>query len=191
MFYPNREMVGGSRREAPPAPSTLALLEDCGRAENRAAGRKLHAILGHITAARLAAEPDEESQDWAVESAEAEIGLALQITPTTAGRWVRLALDLDPRLPGVLRALEAGTTTLPKARVLLEETQDLDAEILARLEAELLAKATGRTACALRRITRRAVLRLDADAAVNPGPRRSRNVGSARSRPCTRWPTGD
>lgn len=109
--------------------------------------------------------PAEQAAESAAHSACAEVGLALGLAASTASEWVDLAMGLSSRLPATLAALENGKISLPCARVLLQETENLSATDAARVEAQVLPKSTGRTPGSLRDLTRRRVLRLDPDAA--------------------------
>jgi hypothetical protein len=108
----------------------------------------------------------EQSQelDFAERSAYAEVALELGLADCTSDHRVHDAVELTRRLPATLEALCAGRITMAKARVILEETAELDAELLAQVEAAALGKAEELTLGNLRRITRRAVARIDADA---------------------------
>ncbi|MGB8961805.1 MAG: DUF222 domain-containing protein, partial [Pseudonocardiaceae bacterium] len=71
------------------------------------------------------------------------------------------------RLPATLAALEAGRTTLAKARIIDAETLNLSDEHTAAVEAQVLIKARQRTPGQVRVATRRAVLSVDPAAAGN------------------------
>jgi hypothetical protein len=102
--------------------------------------------------------------ETAFASAFAEIALVLGVAPSTSDSRVGEAVDLARRLPVTLAALCAGELTLSKAKVILEETVNLDTGQCARLEPELVALAPGRTPGSLRRMTRTRVEKTDADA---------------------------
>src|ERR1700710_2264732 len=78
-------------------------------------------------------------------SAFAEIALVLGVAPSTSDSRVGEAVDLARRLPVTLAALCAGEPTLSKAKVILEETVNLDAGQCARLEPELVARSRPRS----------------------------------------------
>ncbi|HEX3610044.1 MAG TPA: DUF222 domain-containing protein, partial [Sporichthyaceae bacterium] len=118
-------------------------------------------------------------------SAYAEVALELGLADRTSDHRVHVAVELRRRLPGTVDALCAGWITLAKARVILEETAELDAELLAQVEAAALGKAEGLTPANLRRATRRAVARLDADAVAK------RRAAAVAQRSVKMWEIGD
>src|ERR1700743_748727 len=102
--------------------------------------------------------------EYAERSAYAEIALELGLTERTCDARVGLAVDLTRRLPATLAAVCSGRITLAKARVIREETINLEpGDLLAAVEAQALAKAEGLTPANLRRATRRIVAKVDAD----------------------------
>ncbi|HEX3613332.1 MAG TPA: DUF222 domain-containing protein [Sporichthyaceae bacterium] len=129
----------------------------------------------------------EQSQelDFAERSAYAEVALELGLADCTSDQRVHVAVELRRRLPGALAALCAGRITMAKARVILEETAELDAELLAQVEAAALGKAEGLTPANLRRATRRAVARLDANAVAK------RRATAVAQRSVKMWEIGD
>jgi hypothetical protein len=129
----------------------------------------------------------EQSQelDFAERSAYAEVALELGLADRTSDQRVHVAVELRRRLPGTLAALCAGRITLAKARVILEETAELDAELLAQVEAAALGKAEGLSPGNLGRITRRAVARIDADAVAK------RRAAALVKRSVKMWEIGD
>jgi hypothetical protein len=146
--------------------SDAGLLAEIGRgraAENAAAGRTLRAIADY--ALRQIAQP-EVGYDEAMmmRSVEAEVGLMLRMAPSSAAYELHLALDLRRRLPRTLAALEAGDLTKVAARILVEESANLDVAQCARLEAAVLPGAADRSPRSLRDKTRKVVELLDADA---------------------------
>src|ERR1700710_509196 len=108
--------------------------------------------------------PQDDPVALAAESAEAEITLALGVSTSAGSAWVHLALSLARRLPATLAALEGGRITLACARMLLTETENLTIAQAARVEAQMLLKAVGRTPSSLRRMVRRRLPAIDADA---------------------------
>jgi hypothetical protein len=104
--------------------------------------------------------------DEARRSAYAEIALALGIADRTSDNRVAVACELVERLPATVTAMRLGQVTLPKARVVLEETVHLDPVQRAVVEEIMLPKAPGLTPGNLRRSTRRLVEKLDAEALV-------------------------
>jgi hypothetical protein len=126
-----------------------------------------------------------EESEYAERSAYAEVALELGLADRTSDARVATAVDLVERLPATVAALCAGRVTLAKARVILEETANLDPELLADLEADLLVLADGLTPGNLRRTTRRAVARIDAAAATK------RRAAALAERSVRVWDLGD
>jgi hypothetical protein len=123
--------------------------------------------------------------EWAERSAYAEVALELGLADRTSDARVRVAVDLVERLPAAVAAMRAGWITLAKARVVLEETVNLDADRRAGVESQMLDKAPGMTPGNLRRATRRAVTRIDPDAA------RGRRKAAHAERSVRMWEIGD
>jgi Domain of unknown function (DUF222) len=95
-----------------------------------------------------------------------EVAAALAWTARAADVRLELALDLATRLPGTARALHEGAIDYPKARLIADLTRMLTAEHAAEVEARILSKAGQQTTGQLRAAVSRAVLAVDADAAV-------------------------
>ncbi|WP_430647557.1 DUF222 domain-containing protein [Agromyces sp. GXS1127] len=86
----------------------------------------------------------------------AELATALRVPERTMSRLVSEAWTLSTRLPATLDGLRCGRLDESHARVVVDETADLDdPEALARLDAELAARAETVTAATLRRAARR------------------------------------
>ena len=154
--------------EVPPTgPNTdaglLDQMRDASAAAARAEGAKLRAVSNF--ALRAIARP-EIGYDEAelLHSVEAHVGLQLGISATEASNLLDLAMTLTRRLPRTFAALEDGVISLRKARVIVDESLNLDVAQCARLEANVLPEAASRTARSLRDKCRREVERLDADA---------------------------
>jgi hypothetical protein len=96
--------------------------------------------------------------------AETEIAAALDLSPAAAADRVRLAAALR-RLPVTRRALAAGRIDLPKARAVADAVRPLGDRAAAEVEASVLSRTGGRTRAWLVSALRRAVLRIDPDAA--------------------------
>ncbi len=154
------------------------------REANRCQGRQLRTMAEFIHEWMTHGEPGRFAHELA-ESAATEIGLALGLTPSTVSDRTRLALGLTRRLPAVLSALEAGEITLAAAKILLEETENLSIGDAARVANSMLNTAAGRIPSSLRKMTRRRVMRLDADAA------RKRREKAVRERDVTVTPAPD
>jgi hypothetical protein len=151
--------LNGARTDA-------GLLGEIGRATeavNAAEGRRLRGIADYVN--RQIANPivgyDERMM---AHSAEAEIALELHVPPTTASRWIHLALTLTRRLPKTLAALEAGELSKAAAEMIADETENLNVAQCARLEDTVLPDAGARSYRSLRNKVRRTVEKLDADA---------------------------
>ncbi len=100
----------------------------------------------------------------ASESAVAEIGLMLGVSPRTAAARVDVALDLVNRLPAVHAGLAAGRLSLPAARAIAEETATLNGPETSAVVEAVLPRSAGRTPGQLRAATRKAVAEVDPDA---------------------------
>ncbi|HEX3610772.1 MAG TPA: DUF222 domain-containing protein [Sporichthyaceae bacterium] len=112
--------------------------------------------------------------DYEVSYRAAEPG-SRNVRPTPRSPWpsgssngpaarVATACELVERLPATVAAMRAGQVTLPRARVLLEETVHLNSEQRLVVEETLLPKAPALTPGNLRRSTRRLVEKIDAAA---------------------------
>ena len=113
----------------------------------------------------------------AVESAQAEVALMLRLSPggprggsVRPGSWWS-------EFPATFAALHAGAITLAKARIIAEGCADLDAAAAAVVERKVLARAPEQTNGQLRAAVRRAVLRVDGEAAVRRRERKRRERG--------------
>lgn len=138
-------------------------------------------------AARAAGEPvaPEVAQIDGLESAAAEISLMLRIAPGTATARLDDALALTSRYPATVAALAAGRITLPKARILVEQSEQLSDDHAAAVEARVLTRAPGQTPGQLRRVVRRAVARTD------PAAVRRRHQAARRERGVSFWELPD
>ncbi|MGI9092977.1 MAG: DUF222 domain-containing protein [Mycobacteriales bacterium] len=114
-----------------------------------------------------------------------EIGLALRIAGRTADCRIDTSVELCERMPAAVRAMRAGGLTLAKARVLLEETANLDAAAAAAVADQLLGAAPEMTPGGLRRRARRMVVGVDADAAAK------RRAAAERGRRVRLYPDAD
>lgn len=85
------------------------------------------------------------------------VATALRISPRAAQSQVAWASVLTESCPATLDALSAGAISPKAARVVCEETADLDDEVVARVERRVLARAGQQTPQQLRRSVRRAV----------------------------------
>lgn len=100
--------------------------------------------------------PASERRELARRAVIAELATALRIPERTMMRVVSEAWALSTRLPATLAALRVGDLDEAHARVIVDETTDVDDEAaLTRLDAELAVRAASTTAAGLRRIARR------------------------------------
>jgi hypothetical protein len=113
----------------------------------------------------------------AVESAQAEVGLMLRLSPGGAAWRVGEARQLVEGFPAAFAALHAGAITLVKARIIAEGCADLDVAGAAVVEQKVLPRAPGQTNGQLRAAVRRAVLRVDGEAAARRRERKRRERG--------------
>jgi Domain of unknown function (DUF222) len=120
-----------------------------------------------------------------LESAAAEISLMLHIAPVTANSRLDDALTLTARHPATMVALAAGRITLPKARIVAEQTQQLSDAHAAAVENQVLGRAAGQTPGQLRRSVRRAVVKAD------PAALRRRHEAAKRDRGVSFWELPD
>jgi hypothetical protein len=124
-------------------------------------GRQLKAMAAHCAYVEAGCREAGMWTSQALDSAAAEIALALKVAPITAGSRLGDAIDLSQRLPATLEALCAGRITLPKARAVSAETVNLSEATRAQVEVEALATASGMTPGKLRGNVRRIIERLD------------------------------
>ncbi|HEX5497350.1 MAG TPA: DUF222 domain-containing protein [Mycobacteriales bacterium] len=92
-----------------------------------------------------------------------EVAVELSITRRAAENRVAQAVELTTRVPAVLRALEAGTVDLYRARVITDATYRLDDATATRVASHVIDRVRGRNASQVRDLVRRAVLRCDPD----------------------------
>ncbi len=126
------------------------------------------------TAAMAAAEPRGFTVQDAIASAEAEIALILHTTTRTAAGRAEDARQLAHRFPATRAALLDGRITLAQARAILDTGADLDDDHAPALEQQLLGRAGRQTLGQLRESARRAVLRIDPQAAQRRHARKRR-----------------
>src|SRR4051812_46120646 len=84
----------------------------------------------------------------------------------SAGSRLAEALALVEDLPGLLAELEAGRVFVPQAKVLLDETRNLSAELCAQVEARVLGWARELAPGPLRKKVKAVVLAVDAEEAA-------------------------
>ncbi|WP_433556668.1 DUF222 domain-containing protein [Pseudonocardia xinjiangensis] len=110
----------------------------------------------------------------AVESAQAEVGMMLRLSPGGTAWRVGEARQLVEQFPAIFAALEAGAITLAKARIIAEACTDLHPDAAMAVEQKVLARAPQQTTGQLRAALRRAVLRADSEAAARRRERKRR-----------------
>jgi hypothetical protein len=106
----------------------------------------------------------------------AELAAALTLTAPAAEAQLGLAVDFTGR-PATWAALDAGRIDLPRAMVIMTLLAELGPEHAAKVEADVLPQAPDMTTSQLRRALRRAILKLDPEAAQR---RREQAERSAR-----------
>lgn len=106
--------------------------------------------------------PGDPSDEFAGE----EIAAVLKVSPRTGINRLDWAIEVSRRVPQTLAAMEAGAVSNAQLRAIAEETLHLSAEDVPGVEERVLADIAGKTPGQARRIAKRAVLAVDADAAV-------------------------
>ncbi|GAA0617969.1 hypothetical protein GCM10009547_20280 [Sporichthya brevicatena] len=118
-------------------------------------------------------------------SAAAELGAVLHLSPAAARARSDFASGLLRRLPETLKALEAGVITERMAKVLWEETRDLNVADAARIERDCLERAKNSTPASFGRHVRKRVEQLD------PAAARKRHERARTERRVSMSPAGD
>jgi len=118
-----------------------------------------------------------EESEQAMQSAVAEVGLMVRVSPRAADARVSHALTLAERLPATLAALGRGDISLPSSRAIAEETANLPAAEAATVEQQVLRRAAAQTPGRILAATRRAVLNADPDAVRRRHERARRERG--------------
>jgi hypothetical protein len=133
------------------------------RAQTMALGHQMRAMAAHVR--RVVDAAPSYFQEKAHRAAWAEIGLRLGLGPDTETRRIADATRLVEDLPATLDAMCAGSLPYAKAKVIVDETENItDREILRQVEAEALREAPALAAPRLRDKVRRIIERLDAEA---------------------------
>ena len=122
------------------ADACLDGMAEVARVEARMAALKVHLAAGYANAARAMAAPalspqEHTAQDMAVT---AEVACVLTVSERTAGALLSEAHTLTTALPLTLSALQAGSISWQHARVMIDETANLDAGGAAGMEAHFL-----------------------------------------------------
>jgi hypothetical protein len=138
---------------------------------------------GAASAASRSARPPAltEVSEWAV----AEVAARLRLSSRSAAGLLADSVDLAEQLPATLAALEAGDISWLHARALVELLRPVGAEKKPDVESRVLPRAGRQTVAQLRECTKRAIARIDADAAVR------RLTTAVRGRTVTRHPGED
>ncbi|MET3142130.1 UNVERIFIED_ORG: hypothetical protein ABIB19_001898 [Arthrobacter sp. UYEF10] len=125
------------RRSAETALQTLAAV-DCGEA--KLAALKVHAAAVYAGSAEALAGPAESPQDHTGQemAVVAEVACALTVSERAASALLAEAHQLTTALPLTLSALQAGTISWQHARIMVDETTNLDGAAAAALEAHFL-----------------------------------------------------
>ncbi|WP_223987440.1 HNH endonuclease signature motif containing protein [Arthrobacter sp. NicSoilB8] len=115
-------------------------LAEVARLEARMAALKVHLAADHVRAAGLLAGPAGSPQEATAREMAlvAEVACVLTVSERTAGALLSDALALTSSLPLTLAALGAGTISWAHARIIIDETQNLDRAGAAGLEEHFL-----------------------------------------------------
>lgn len=147
-------------------------------------------VIAHAQAQQLAAldrfarlRPDGDG--LLSEFAADEVAPVLVLSRGAAHARVELATALTQRLPATLAALRAGEIDLPRARVIVDYTEALDAAAATAVQDRVLPGASRRTAGQLRATCARAVL------AVDPGAAQRRHEEARTRRRVEHYPQPD
>ncbi|MGY4542930.1 hypothetical protein ACVWY0_002856 [Arthrobacter sp. UYNi723] len=122
------------------ANNALMTLAEVACAEAKMAGLKVQAVADYDDAAQALAGPatspeDNTGQEMAVV---AEVACVLTMSERSAGALLAEAHQLTTRLPLTLSALQAGQISWQHARIMVDETTNLDRPAAAALEAHFL-----------------------------------------------------
>ncbi len=111
--------------------------------------------------------------------------VARKVSDRAAAQVIRSALRLTSVLPKAMKLLESGVLTVPRAVALVTELETVADEVAAQVDVEIAEAVTLLPVWRIEQEVRRAVLRLDPDAAAERTRRRTPNAG----RSCTRTAT--
>ncbi len=118
-----------------------------------------------VREAAIHAGEDESEYDHEQRSVRADLALRLRISEDHCAGVLDEASDLFSRLPQTLAALRSGLITLYKAGIIRAQTMNLTVEQCHQLERGIVPRSANLNPAALRRATRKAVERIDKDAA--------------------------
>ena len=151
-----------------------------------AEARGIRRVIAQAEARELAALARYLGSDTTIDDARVlEVAAVFTISENAARARLELAVALTTRLHGTWEALRDGRIDGYKARAIAEATEELTAEQAAAVETRVLPKAPGQAPARLREALRRAVLRVDADAAEK------RRQAKRTHRTVREYPTGD
>src|SRR3984957_6378509 len=162
---------GGSRGEIVGAVRAAAALESLACA----------AKLGLIRAAiredddGLGGEYHGDLPDVWSKSLTTDVGLALAMSPVSAGKLMQTAWDLGALLPGIAALLEDGTLTYPKARAVRDALELLSEPDMARAAAMIAPRLAGKTYGQVENIAAQAAIIVDPDLAERTREHAERN----------------
>jgi Domain of unknown function (DUF222) len=162
---------GGSREEIVGAVRAAAALESLACA----------AKLGLIRAAiredddGLGGEYHGDLPDVWSKSLTTDVGLALAMSPVSAGKLMQTAWDLGALLPGIAALLEDGTLTYPKARAVRDALELLSEPDMARAEAMIAPRLAGKTYGQVENMAAQAAITVDPDLAERTREHAERN----------------
>ncbi|YCH19656.1 HNH endonuclease [Arthrobacter sp. D1-29] len=118
----------------------LNALAEVGRAEAKHAALKVHLAAGIAELEEAIATPAVTAQDATAQemSVIAEVACALTVSERTAGALISESQALTSILPQTLSALQEGSISWQHARIMVDETNNLDPDGAAALEAHFL-----------------------------------------------------
>ena len=122
------------------ADACLDGLAELARTEARMAALKVHFAAGYARAAMASAAPARSPQEHTAQdmALTAEVACVLTVSERTAGALLAEAQALSTTLPLTLSALQAGNISWQHARIMVDETDNLDKAGAAGLEAHFL-----------------------------------------------------
>jgi hypothetical protein len=122
------------------ADACLDGLADIARGEARTAARKVRLVAEYVRAATALAAPAASPREHTAREMAiiAEVACVLTVSERTAAALISDSQTLTTALPLTLEALEAGSISFQHARIIVDETTDLDPAGAAALEAHFL-----------------------------------------------------
>ncbi|MBJ7386541.1 MAG: DUF222 domain-containing protein [Mycolicibacterium sp.] len=130
--------------EEPPAGDLLTEVEQCRREESALIARRMAAIAGLLWLRTAEAEGIDGDPGYALITGfardSAEVGAALNTTPTAASAIVAQAEALDTRLPEVTSLLSDGRIDWPTAEAIIRRTELVDADLMPQIDQRLATK---------------------------------------------------